>query len=190
MTLLGLYTFGIIITNANMYDIVWRFMSASFCDMLMISFVMVPKRSSLTEGWKHSSSKVNKYQMCIIKFCFICCTLDNQRSKVSQRPQELTGTNLMLNNDYTSDSDRSNSAGSKESRSPDIPNNFVKDNSAGIHNNFGNKWQDIVCCKFGYESLMVHLTKEFSIENLMVIYEVCCKVFFLSFFLLLVFLFY
>ena len=35
-----------------------------------------------------------------------------------------------------------------------------------IVNNVGSLWTDIVCTQFGFESLMDHLGKEFSIENL------------------------
>ena len=38
---------------------------------------------------------------------------------------------------------------------------------------FGSRWSDIVCCQLGYESLVNHLAKEFSIENALFITEVC-----------------
>ena len=38
---------------------------------------------------------------------------------------------------------------------------------------FGNNWQDIVCTGVGYDALMNHLEKEFAIENLLFISEVC-----------------
>ena len=38
--------------------------------------------------------------------------------------------------------------------------------------NFGDRWYDIVCSQFGYESFMHHLQKEFSVENLLFITEV------------------
>ena len=37
---------------------------------------------------------------------------------------------------------------------------------------FGSHWYDIVCTVYGYESLMAHLEREFSIENLLFISEV------------------
>ena len=37
---------------------------------------------------------------------------------------------------------------------------------------FGSSWTDIVCTRFGFESLMHHLQNEFSIENLLFITEV------------------
>lgn len=40
---------------------------------------------------------------------------------------------------------------------------------------FGNSWQHIVCTLFGYESFMNHLKNEFSIENLLIVSEVCWK---------------
>ena len=40
---------------------------------------------------------------------------------------------------------------------------------------FGFSWRDIVCTPFGFESLMNHLSNEFSVENLLFISEVKCQ---------------
>ena len=40
-----------------------------------------------------------------------------------------------------------------------------------------NNWQFIVCTNYGFESLMNHLEKEFSIENLLFVSEVCLYVY-------------
>ena len=45
--------------------------------------------------------------------------------------------------------------------------------TSSSHCGIGNSWRSIVCTQFGYESLMNHLAKEFAIENLLFISEVC-----------------
>ena len=42
-----------------------------------------------------------------------------------------------------------------------------------LHYPIGFYWYDIVSTEFGFESLMHHLVKEFSVENLLIISEVC-----------------
>ena len=50
----------------------------------------------------------------------------------------------------------------------------LQQSSENLDGNIGKNWVDIVCTSFGYESLMNHLEKEFSIENLLFVSEVCC----------------
>ena len=61
------------------------------------------------------------------------------------------------------------------SSSRDSKNNDTSGDGRGFKSfkkQFGYRWQDIVCTKFGFESFMHHLEKELSIENLLFVSEV------------------
>lgn len=44
------------------------------------------------------------------------------------------------------------------------------------YSGFGRSWANVVCTPFGYQSFMNHLEKEFAIESLLLVSEVCTRI--------------
>ena len=134
------------------YTLILRYIIFIYCNLSLILLILVPKRLIFAADYGNGCCHCLNcnYDCCCCHVCdglFLCQFFhDYRESRKSGFTMKQTMTQMHI------------AHASKSSKTLD---------------NFGSKWSDVVCTLFGYESLIQHLQKEFSIENLLFITEVC-----------------
>ena len=153
------HAFGFI--SLILYNLLFCLTAVVTCNTFMIILTIMPKRLN---DKKLSDSGIDDNN-----FGCGCCCINN---KLKDLKCFCCGT-LRMDSSISTKQDLELQVVSQSSTLTDEPNvlktNNISNNTSTTKNV---SWRDIVCTPFGYESLMNHLVKELSIENLLFISEV------------------